>query len=115
MNRPLFIYVDIDDTIVRSVGTKRIPITQAINHVRQLKQEGAVLYCWSSGGAEYARNSAKEFGIEDCFSYFLPKPNAILDDQDICDWRRFIWVHPLNSSNLSLEDYFEKIERKVRV
>jgi phosphoserine phosphatase len=112
MDRPFYIFVDIDDTIVNSVGTKRIPIPHAIKHVRELKEAGAILYCWSSGGPEYARDSAKEFGIEDCFTNFLPKPNAILDDQDITDWRRFIWVHPSNARNLTLADYLAKVEGK---
>ena len=46
---PLVIYVDVDDTFVRSYGTKRIPIPAVIKHIRSLWQQGAELYCCSSG------------------------------------------------------------------
>ncbi len=88
------IYVDVDDTFVRSVGTKRIPMPATIRHIRALKEQGAQMYCWSSGGAEYAQSSAREFGIEDCFTAFLPKPQILIDDQNIGDWRDLQWIHP---------------------
>ncbi|RYX85709.1 DUF705 domain-containing protein [bacterium] len=91
---PPIIYVDVDDTLVRSVGTKRIPMPNVIRHVRELKIQGALLYCWSSGGAEYALMSAREFGIEDCFEAFLPKPHFLVDDQEPQDWPGFKVVHP---------------------
>lgn len=68
--RPFYIYVDVDDTFVRSVSTKRIPMPSVIQHIRELKEQGAMLYCWSSGGADYAKQSAEEFGIADCFVAF---------------------------------------------
>ena len=88
------IYVDVDDTFVRSYGTKRIPIPAVLGHIRSLFEAGANLYCWSSGGADYARVSAEEFSIADCFLAFLPKPDILLDDQNIADWRRLRQVHP---------------------
>lgn len=91
---PLCIYVDVDDTFVRSAGTKRIPMTAVIANIRQLKDEGAVMYCWSSGGEDYARKSAEEFEIADCFVAFLPKPNVLLDDQPVEDWRNLQHIHP---------------------
>jgi phosphoglycolate phosphatase-like HAD superfamily hydrolase len=91
---PLVVYVDVDDTFVRTVGTKRIPIPKVIEHVKQLKQYGAELYCWSSGGAEYAQRSAKEFGIDNCFKAFMPKPNVMIDDQNVADWRLCLEIHP---------------------
>ncbi len=90
----LVIYVDVDDTFVRSYGTKRIPIPTVIGHIRELHAQGATLYCWSSGGADYARASAAEFGLTDCFTAFLPKPDVLLDDQNVADWRRLRQVHP---------------------
>ncbi len=90
----MVIYVDVDDTFVRSYGTKRIPIPSVILHIRALHEQGAELYCWSSGGAEYARASAAEFGLADCFTAFLPKPDILLDDQNVADWRRLRQVHP---------------------
>ncbi len=38
------IYFEVDDTLVRSVGTKRIPIPAAIASVWSLKESGARLY-----------------------------------------------------------------------
>lgn len=49
------VYVDVDETLVRNYGRSRIPIPSVIAHVRQLFENGAELYCWSSGGAAYAR------------------------------------------------------------
>ncbi len=91
---PLYVYVDVDDTFVRSVGTKRIPIPAVIKHIRQLKRAGAVLYCWSSGGAVYAQHRAEEVEIADCFVAFLPKPHVVLDDQPMQEWRYLTYVHP---------------------
>ena len=96
MKTDLYVYVDIDDTIVRSVGSKRIPIPSVIQHVRNLKNQGAVLFCWSSGGGEYAKQSAQEFGIADCFEAFLPKPNVMIDDQEVRSWKRYRCIHPSN-------------------
>jgi len=90
----LVIYVDVDDTFVRSYGTKRIPIPAVIRHIRELHRQGTALYCWSSGGADYARESAEEFGLADCFLAFLPKPDVLLDDQNVSAWRRLRQVHP---------------------
>lgn len=103
MNSPI-IYVDVDDTFVRSAGTKRIPMPATIRHIRALKEQGAQMYCWSSGGAEYAQPSARECGIEDCFVAFLPKPQLLIDDQNIGDWRDLKWVHPASCDNADLGD-----------
>ena len=111
MKNDLNIYVDIDDTIVRSVGAKRIPIPKVIQHVRDLKKQGAVLFCWSSGGAEYAKQSAQEFGIADCFEAFLPKPNVMIDDQKIVSWKRYVCIHPSSCSDKTLEDYRASLEK----
>lgn len=81
------IFVDVDDTLIRSVGTKRIPMPRTVARVKQLHSEGADLYLWSSGGAEYARDSANDLGIAECFVAFLPKPTIIIDDQPVGDWR----------------------------
>lgn len=81
------VFVDVEDTLVRTVGTKRIPMPRTVARVKQLYLEGATLYLWSSGGAEYARDSAVELGIAECFAGFLPKPTLIIDDQAVEDWR----------------------------
>jgi hydroxymethylpyrimidine pyrophosphatase-like HAD family hydrolase len=91
---PRIIFVDIDDTLVRSVGKKRIPMPAVIKRVRQLKAEGTEMYLWSSGGAEYCRTTALELGIDDCFVGFLPKPNVYIDDQPVSEWRFCKHVYP---------------------
>jgi hypothetical protein len=92
--KPRVVFVDVDDTFVRSVGTKRIPIPAVLQYVRHLFANGATLYCWSSGGSEYARASATEFGIAHCFAGFLPKPDILIDDQPISEWRDMAYLHP---------------------
>ena len=106
---PLVVYVDVDDTLVRSVGTKRIPMTGAVEHVRSLHADGAHLFCWSSGGGEYARSVAEELGIAACFVAFLPKPHVLLDDQPIGSWRRLVTVHPVQCESESVATYREAL------
>lgn len=105
MTNPLVIYVDVDDTLVRSFGSKRIPISSVVDHVRALHANGVRLFCWSSGGAEYARASAAELGLEPCFLGFLPKPNILIDDQSPAEWRGFVCVHPNEAPSRTIDDY----------
>jgi Protein of unknown function (DUF705) len=105
----LVIFVDVDETFVRNYGTARIPIPAVIAHVRQLHEQGAALYCWSSGGAEYARESAAEAEIGDCFVGFLPKPQVMIDDQQVSAWKRLLQVHPNSCVGMSTEDYRERL------
>ena len=98
--RAEIVFVDVDDTLVRSAGTKRIPITPVAERVAALKEAGATLYCWSTGGAEYAREVAIELGLERCFVAFLPKPTIMLDDQPPAEWRLCRYVHPLNVGSI---------------
>jgi predicted HAD superfamily phosphohydrolase YqeG len=91
------VYVDVDDTLIRSVGSKRIPMPRVVDKVKQLHQGGAALYLWSSGGADYARESAEELGIAELFKAFLPKPTLIIDDQPVSDWRYCEHKFPMSS------------------
>jgi len=95
--KPRVIFIDVDDTLVRSFGSKRIPMPPVIARVRELHRQGDTLYLWSSGGADYARASAVELGIEDCFAGFLPKPDVYLDDQEVTEWRYCRHVLPGNA------------------
>ncbi len=83
----MIVYVDVDDTLVRWAGSKSIPRTTVIGRVKEMATEGHTLYLWSTGGAEYARKVAADLGIEALFTAFLPKPELILDDQAVEDWR----------------------------
>lgn len=108
---PLVVYVDVDETLVRNAGRARIPIPGAIAHVRELATQGAELYCWSSGGAAYARDSAREVGLENLFMAFLPKPQVMLDDQPVGTWRRLVQVHPLSCAGGSVDTYRAALSR----
>ena len=99
MKKPKVVYIDVDDTLIRSVGTKRIPLPAVVDRVRALHAEGTELYLWSSGGADYARASAVELQIEACFAAFLPKPDVYLDDQAVQDWRDCRHVLPGNAAD----------------
>jgi FMN phosphatase YigB (HAD superfamily) len=94
--RRTVVYVDVDDTLIRTVGSKRIPMPAVVAYVRRAAADGAELYCWSTGGAAYARAAAAELGIADCFAAFLPKPHVIVDDQAVADWRTCAHVLPSN-------------------
>ena len=109
MDKPFYMFVDVDETFVRNYSTKRIPMPEVIEHIRKLKEQGAVLYCWSSGGSEYAKNSAIEFGIEDCFEGFIPKPQVVLDDQAISSWRNIFHIHPNECPKYDVLSYREAI------
>lgn len=100
-------YVDVDDTLVRSFGSKRIPMTEVIRRVRQMHEAGVVMYCWSFGGATYAQAIATEFGIKDCFVAFLPKPHLMIDDQHPKDWTLLTCLHPNQATSLSAEEIVE--------
>lgn len=102
------IYVDIDDTLVRSFGSKRMPMTHMVALVRSLKERGAQLYCWSSGGAAYARSAAEEVGVGDCFEAFLPKPHLLLDDVLVGSWR-LEQLHPSECSSLTADEVLAKL------
>ncbi len=107
------IYVDIDDTLVRSYGSKRIPISATIEHIKELRSQGAILYCWSSGGAEYAKNTAEDLGISNIFEAFLPKPQMLLDDQEVNDWRGLIQVHPISCQSKNLNNYRNQLQERI--
>jgi hypothetical protein len=102
--RPLVVFVDIDDTLMRSFGSKRIAMTTMVERVRVLHAEGAVLYAWSSGGAEYARRSAEELGLSGCFVAFLPKPEVFIDDIRVEAWRSVVQLHPNEAAHRSVEE-----------
>jgi FMN phosphatase YigB (HAD superfamily) len=87
-------FVDVDDTLIRTYGTKVVPIVKTIQTVRDLHSQGQTLYCWSSGGAEYARKIATQLGIESCFVAFVPKPQVLIDDQEPAEWKTMKVVHP---------------------
>lgn len=107
--KDLVVYIDVDDTLIRSFGSKRMPMTSVVNHVQELHRQGVQLYCWSSAGAVYARETAEELGITSCFLTFLPKPHIMVDDQLPSEWKRSAVVHPNEANGKSATDYLEMI------
>jgi phosphoserine phosphatase len=91
------VYVDVDDTLVRSVGSKRVPMPGVVAAVRALHAKGAKIYLWSTGGAAYAQQAAEELGIASCVVACLPKPHVYIDDQAVEDWRGCRHVLPTNA------------------
>ena len=106
----MIIYVDVDNTLVRTLGTERTPIKAVVDHIRQLKNDGAELYLWSAGGAEYCRTTARELGIDDCFAAFLPKPRIMIDDEEPRDWVFCTTFHPSTCGGRKLSDYLLPME-----
>ena len=88
------VFVDVDDTLIRTVSSKRIPIPATITKISELYNQDCQMYCWSSGGAEYAREIANELQIEHCFIGFLPKPDIMVDDQGPEKWTTLRVIHP---------------------
>lgn len=101
------VYIDVDDTLVRTFGTKRIPMTHTIVFTKKLKNAGATLYCWSKAGGAYAKKIAEEFEIADCFDGFLTKPDIVIDD---CLFDKWISkeIHPNACFALTVEELFKQ-------
>jgi predicted HAD superfamily phosphohydrolase YqeG len=110
MHRAPVIFVDVDDTLVRSVGSKRIPMVAMVALVRDLNGSGAALYCWSTAGEDYARSAAEEMGLANCFRAFLPKPQVLLDDVGIGDWD-LVELHPAECSSLTAVEVLSRLKR----
>lgn len=94
--RASIVFVDVDDTLVRSFGTRQIPILNAIRYVRAMFDAGNTLYLWSRGGADYSKEIAIKLKIEDCFVGFLPKPEIVLDDRLVNLLDHCEFLHPSN-------------------
>ena len=105
------VFVDVDDTLVRTAGSRRIPISATVERVRELHALGAELYLWSRGGAEYARSVAVELGLEPCFKAFLPKPELLVDDAQVAAWQA-VEVHPSECQGRSGEDLLARLPRR---
>ncbi len=102
-------YVDVDDTLVRSFGTKRVAIAHMVELVRALHGRGAELYCWSTAGAAYARTAAEELGVADCFAACLPKPRLLLDDVLVNAWK-LQQLHPSECQSVTAEEMLSRLE-----
>ena len=103
----MIVYVDVDNTLVRTTALGREPIKAVIDHVRRLKDDGAELYLWSAGGANYCREIAAELGIEHCFTAFLPKPRIMIDDEEVRDLVFCTTFHPSTCEGKTLAHYLQ--------
>ena len=101
------IYLDVDDTLVRAAGAPRPPPEAMVERVRELARRGGELYLWSAAGAEHARATARQLGIEECFRAFLPKPQVIIDAQALEDWN-VSEIHPAACPAMRLEDILRR-------
>lgn len=101
MDSRLHIYVDVDDTLIQKSAGRDEPIPTVVEHVRQLHAEKAILYCWSTGGADHARDVCRDLGIEQCFEKFLHKPQVFIDDERAEEWPHFVHVTPDKLGSLS--------------
>jgi predicted HAD superfamily phosphohydrolase YqeG len=91
---PMNYFVDVDDTLIRTVGTKIIPLPATIAWIRSLDLSDHKIYLWSRGGSEYARTVADRLGIASMVTAFLPKPDVLIDDQVISEWTHLRQWHP---------------------
>jgi len=107
--KSLVIYVDVEGTLINSVGNKRLPIQAVIKHVQELYEHGATLYCWSSAGADFAQKTATDIGLESYFQAFLTKPNVLIDDVSITSWYRLLEIHPSKCATKTLYDYEDEL------
>lgn len=105
----MIVYVDVDDTLVRSFGSKQIAMSATQDYVRKLHQAGATLYCWSSGGADYARRVASEAGLADCFLAFLPKPQVLVDDVLVEKWE-LQQLHPNECQSTLGDELLQRLQ-----
>jgi hypothetical protein len=107
-------FIDVDDTLVRSVGSKRIPVTAVVQRVRELHSAGAHLYCWSTAGAAYAHATAVDLGIADCFVDYVAKPQLLVDDQLPSEWRSLACFHPNEISSMAVGEIETAVLAKAR-
>lgn len=107
--RTLVIYVDVDDTLIRTLGTKRVPIPTAISHVRALHTQGAVLYL-SAVAVNNMLGECARYGYRGMLRRILAKTsNSKFDDQQVSEWRYCRTVHPSNCGETSMEDYVTQL------
>ena len=59
----MIVYVDVDETLISNAGSEQQPIPDVVAHLRRIHADGVKLYCWSAGGAEYARKCAALAGV----------------------------------------------------
>ena len=79
----MIIYIDIDDTLIRTIGSKIIPIPDTVNFIKNCNTNKNEIYLWSRGGAQYCKNIAIKLLLDHKITGYLPKPNLIIDDTEL--------------------------------
>jgi hypothetical protein len=111
MPDPLFIYVDVDNTLIKKdEDDEDQPIPKVVEHICDLHRQGAILYCWSTGGEDHARAAAQKLGIEMCFTGYLHKPQIFIDDERTEEWPHFVHVSPKKLR--TFDEYCAEVEAK---
>ena len=44
-----------------------------------------------------------------CFVGFIPKPQVMIDDQNVSAWRRLLQVHPNSCDGQSVQSYRDQL------
>ena len=108
MTRAPTVYVDVFGTLEHSPGQ---PIPGTIAAVRRLHAEGCTLVCWSSAGGDYARQACERLGIAELFEAFLTKPEVMLDDIRLRNWRGPLELNPREIEGQG-RDFIESLLRR---
>lgn len=87
----VFVDVDAENTFIKGLENKLMPNPFIINKIRELYQNGAILYCWSAQGEDFARDTAEILGVEHCFTGFFPKPDVMVETSEN-DWKKFFYT-----------------------
>ena len=77
MNGKKIIFIDIDDTLVRTYGLKRIPIPKTIQAIFRFHKEGSEIYLWSNGGSDYCKKNSKRIRNRQMHYRIFTKANFI--------------------------------------
>lgn len=88
---PLVVYVDVDDTLIRTSGSKRIPVSGVIESV------------------------AVGLGIAELFAGILPKPKVSVDDRALAQRNRLIKIHPPKCGRCNAEDYQRAVVGELKL
>ena len=100
--RDPIIYVDVDDTLVRTDGSKRIPVPAVIDHVRKLADKDDELYLWSEVALRtpVLRRTNSEAQVASERSFRSQMSSKVLNE-----WRRLLGMHPSNCQRTTLTEY----------
>ena len=71
------VFIDVDGTLI-DIDNR---IYKGVDKVlKRFKNLGYTLICWSHGGREHAKDICQRHNIDSFFTYFLDKPDIIVDD-----------------------------------